>query len=94
MDFHDFGAATWAVLHAVTDAHCSAILKINYKAPVDLLRSGRDRAVRPDRTTARAWADILAATGGDPPADASWMPAHTAAAHVGYRRLGNGELLS
>ena len=46
------------------------------------------------RLTARAWAAIFVATGGAPPSDLSWMPAHTVAADVGRRRLGNGELLS
>ena len=46
------------------------------------------------RLTASAWASIFAATDGAAPRDLAWLPAHTAAADVGRRRLGNGSLLT
>ena len=86
-----FGAETWAILQAVTHAPAEAALRIDCKSAVDLLIAGKEAAVRPTRLTSRAWRDIFAATGGEPPRDVSCMPAHTAAADVGCRRLGNGE---
>ena len=82
------------MLQAVKNAHSSARLRIDCKAAVDILLSGRDKAVCPSRITARAWADIFTATGGEPPSDVSWTPAHTAVADIGRRRLGNGQFLS
>ena len=71
-----------------------AVLRIDCKAAVDVLCSGEEKAVLPSRRTARVWAGIFVATGGLPPPDTSWMPAHTGPADVGRRRLGNGDLLS
>ena len=84
----------WAVLQAVSHAMGEAVLRIDCKAAVDVLIAGKERAVHPGRLTARAWAAIFAATSGQPPADLAWMPAHTVAADVGCKRLGNGELLT
>ena len=84
-----FGAETWAVLQAVSHAMGDAILRIDCKAAVDVLLQGRERAVRSSRLTARAWAAVFAALDGQPPKDLSWVPAHTAAADVGRRRIGN-----
>ena len=89
-----FGAEAWAVLQAVTCAGSSAILRIDCKAAVDILCAGKAQAVRASRITAPVWADIFAAAGDTPPEDVSWMPAHTAAADVGCRRIGNGQLLT
>ena len=89
-----FGAETWALLQAVVHALGDAALRTDCRSVLDVLCAGRERAVGAGRLTARAWAAIFAATDGLPPADAAWMPAHTSAAHVGRRRLSNGDLLT
>ena len=70
------------------------MLRIDCKCAVDVLLAGKERAVQPNKLTARAWADVFTALDDVPPRDVSWIPAHTAAADVGRRRIGNGQLLS
>ena len=65
-------------------------MRIDCKAAVDTLLAGRERAVAATRLTARAWVAIFEFTGGTPPVDCAWMPAHTAAAAVGRRVMSNG----
>ena len=89
-----FGAEAWAVLQAVAHADRRAALRIDCKPVVGLLIAGPDRAVTHKRLTAAVWSDIFKALGGVPPADVSWMPAHTSLADVGQRVLGNGTVLT
>jgi len=89
-----FGAEAWAVLQAVLVAPVIGTLRIDCKAAVNLLQAGPAAAVKPTRVTAAVWAGIFAALDERPPADLSWMPAHTAVADVGRRCIGDGSLLS
>ena len=89
-----FGAETWAALQAITHASGSVSLRIDCKAVVDLPFAGRDAAVSARRRAARAWSTIFDALVDAPIDSLSWIPAHTAAADVGVRRIGNGELLT
>ena len=89
-----FGAETWAILQAVAHASGPSALRVDCKAAVDVLFSGRACAVSVKRVTARAWAAIFDAIATVPLGSLSWVPAHTVAADVGVRRIGNGQFLT
>jgi len=89
-----FGAEVWAVLQVVAVAFAGVVLRIDCKSVVDALNAGMQKMLRPACPTARAWAAIFMALDEAPPSDAAWMPAHTAAAEVGRRAIGNGEMLT
>ena len=88
------GAEAWAVLQALLQAPAVGSLRIDCKAAVGLLQSGPGRAVTANRVTASVWASIFAALDQAPPEGVAGMPAHTAAADIGHKRLGNGDLLT
>jgi len=89
-----FGAEAWAVLQALLVAPEVGTLRIDCKAVVDLLQAGPSKAVTASRVTASVWASIFTSLDELPPRDLSWMPAHTAAADIERRRIGNGSLLT